>query len=79
MEWFLKKIQRTLIWTDLKQTDIIWTDIKMNAYRASSVQLIPVQIRSDKLDAFWSLIITFVTTPTALKLAMFIFDNIGCW
>ena len=40
--------QRTLIWTDLKRTDIIWTDIKMNA-RASIVQLMYVQIRSDKV------------------------------
>ena len=45
----LDKIQRTLTWTDIKRTDFIWTNIKMNA-STSCVQLMSVQIRSDKVS-----------------------------
>ena len=44
----MEKELNDLTWTDLKRTDFIWTDIKMNA-RTSSVQLMSVQIRSDKV------------------------------
>jgi len=36
-------------------SDFIWTDIKMNA-RAASVQLMSVQIKSDKASTAWYVI-----------------------
>ena len=46
---FWKNIEWNLTWMDLKPTEFIWTDIKMNSRTSMSVQLMSLQIKSDKV------------------------------